>query len=74
MYFNLRNKFVKRKKIRKTFVNLLNFAWDDAGFALAAFHNVSNRFQNTNLQFHWLSGNTQTCTPMRLRIRVLKSV
>ena len=25
MYFNLRNKFVKRKKIRKTFVNLLNF-------------------------------------------------
>ena len=41
MYFNLRNKFVKRKKIRKTFVNLLNFAWDDAGFALAAFHNVS---------------------------------
>ena len=54
MYFNLRNKFIKRK----TFVDLLNFPWDDAGFALAAFHNVSNRFQNTNLQSHWYTSLT----------------
>ena len=47
MYFNLRNKFVKRKKIRKTFVNLLNFC------GTMRDHNVSNRFQNTNLQFHF---------------------
>ena len=31
------------------------FAWDNAGPALAAFNDVSNTFQNTNLRSHWLS-------------------
>ena len=35
---------------------------NDAGFTLAAFNHVANRFQNTNLQSHWLSGRSQTCT------------
>ena len=42
MYFNLRNKFVKRKKIRKTFVNLLNFCIGRCGIRSCRF---SHRFK-----------------------------
>ena len=42
MYFNLRNKFVKRKKIRKTFVNLLNFCMGRCGIRSCRF---SQRFK-----------------------------
>ena len=35
----------KTKKIRKTSVYLLNFCMGRAGFALAAFHDVLNRFE-----------------------------
>ena len=42
MYFNLRNKFVKRKKIRKTFVNLLNFCMGRCGIRSSRF---SHRFK-----------------------------
>ena len=42
MYFNLRNKFVKRKKIRKTFINLLNFSMGRCGIRSCRF---SQRFK-----------------------------
>ena len=42
MYFNLRNKFVKRKKIRKTFINLLNFSMGRCGTRSCRF---SQRFK-----------------------------
>ena len=46
MYFNLWNKFVKQKKNTKNVCIFVKFFHgDDAGFALAAFHDVSNRFE-----------------------------
>ena len=42
----------KTRKIRKTFVNLLNFCIGKCGIRSWRF---SERFKQANLQFHWLS-------------------
>ena len=74
MYFKLVEQICKTKKIRKTFVELLNFCMGRCWIRSCRFSQRFQRFQNTNLQSHWLSESSQTCIPMRLQIRVLKSI
>ena len=66
MYFNLRNKFVKRK----TFVNLFNFCMGRCGIRSCRF---SQRFKQISINSQMVY-KFECFLKMKLQIRVLKSV